>query len=295
VRNNRSSWTAIVAAARRAIESEKPAAERICYDPLARKFIGWIPYLFIKTIVVFQERRKAPLPKYILYRYRFFDDYIQKCLASGITQLVNLGAGWDSRAYRGELLERKVRTFEVDHPATQAEKIRKVKKLFPEIPTHVIYVPIDFFSGTLDAILAHGFDRSQRTLFLLEGVTQYLDAGTVESILAWIGSNASAGSTIILDYKFPPKRKQPRKGRRRMVSFMERLAAEERTHAMEKQQMDELLSRTGFINSVEKNPVKEAESYRAGSTPSKRGLKRIAVICADIGERQPSPKGAQPK
>lgn len=127
MRNNRSSWTAIVAAARRAIKSEKPAAERICYDPLARKFIGWIPYLFIKTIVVFQERRKAPLPKYILYRYRFFDDYIQKCLASGITQLVNLGAGWDSRAYRGELLERKVRTFEVDHPATQAEKIRKVK------------------------------------------------------------------------------------------------------------------------------------------------------------------------
>lgn len=126
-------------------------------------------------------------------------------------------------------------------------------------------------------------------------MTQYLDAGAVESILAWIGSNASAGSTIILDYKLPPKRKRLHKGPRRIVSILERLATEERTHGMEKQQMDELLSRTGFINSVEKNPVKEAELYRAGSTPSKRGLKRIAVVCADIGERQPSPKGAQPK
>jgi methyltransferase (TIGR00027 family) len=73
-----------------------------------------------------------------------------------IAQLVILGAGLDSRAYRDELLGGTVKTFEVDHPATQASKIRGVKKVFGETPTNVTYVPIDFSDETLDRLLACG-------------------------------------------------------------------------------------------------------------------------------------------
>ena len=49
--------------------------------------------------------------------------------------------------------------FEVDHPATQASKIKRVKKVLGTIPTNVVYVPIDFDEETLDKLLAYGFDR----------------------------------------------------------------------------------------------------------------------------------------
>ena len=61
-------------------------------------------------------------------RTRYIDDYLHECIDDEIKQLVILGAGYDSRAYRFDDLKGKVKVFELDHPATQKVKIEKIKK-----------------------------------------------------------------------------------------------------------------------------------------------------------------------
>ena len=85
----------------------------------------------------------------IVARERYIDDYLQSCIDDGLEQLVILGAGYDSRAYRFEKLKR-VKVFEVDHPATQRVKVARLKEALGELPENVVFVPIDFTKETLE-------------------------------------------------------------------------------------------------------------------------------------------------
>jgi methyltransferase (TIGR00027 family) len=287
VKEKTASWTALFVAGRRAVESEKPAAERICDDPLAEKFIGRIPLLFVKILLLWQRLRHKRLRTYVLLRCRFFDDYLRECLASGVTQVVILGAGWDSRAYRGELLEKRIRTFEVDHPATQARKIRSVKNVFPAIPDHIVYVPIDFSGGSLDPLLDHGYDPLRRTLFLLEGVVNYLETIDVESMLSWIGSRAAPHSRIIMDYQQLPNAQSPFTTRRELISSLSRSVDERLRFGADQLHMKALLDRKGFSRIEETDSITLAEKYLPGSGSTGRRRIRSVILSAEIGSREP--------
>ena len=63
---------------------------------------------------------------FLTVRERHIDEYLKVCLANGVQQVVILGAGFDSRAYRFEEFRRGVKVFEVDHPATQQAKLKQV-------------------------------------------------------------------------------------------------------------------------------------------------------------------------
>ena len=144
MKKTQASGTALGTAAMRAIESERPANERICYDPFARELTDTVFYLLIKLLAGYGERRTHGALTFIVCRCRYFDDYLQECLKSGTAQLVILGAGLDSRAYRDELLQGVVKTFEVDHPATQASKIERVKKVLRQNPHKRCLCPYRF-------------------------------------------------------------------------------------------------------------------------------------------------------
>ena len=135
MRKNRSSLTAAGIALARAVESEKPADERICYDPYARQFVpDWMYRLlgfFIKT--GYAELRGPGVIGFLMARERYIDDVLKNYLSEGLQQLVILGAGYDLRAYRFDLPGR-VKTFEVDHPITQADKLKKVTTSFRQNP-----------------------------------------------------------------------------------------------------------------------------------------------------------------
>jgi methyltransferase (TIGR00027 family) len=124
---SQSSITARGIAFARALESSLPAGERICYDPLARQMISTPFYLFCKLFAGYAEASALGVLGFLAARARYIDDYLQNCLDGGLEQLVILGAGLDSRAYRFEPLKER-RVFEVDHPATQQGKIENVKK-----------------------------------------------------------------------------------------------------------------------------------------------------------------------
>ena len=286
MRKTQASATAKGTAAMRAIESERPANERICYDPLARRLTDTVSYLLVKLFAGYGEWRTHGALTFIVCRCRYFDDYLQECLKSGIAQLVILGAGLDSRAYRDELLQGVVKTFEVDHPATQASKIGRVKKVFGEIPTNVTYVPIDFSDETLDKLLAYGFDRSLKTLFIWEGVTYYLDAEAVDATLAWVHANAILGSAIIFDYQYMLAPTQAQTRRDYLYAVISRLAGERRAFGIEKGQIEDFLERRGFTHVVDANAEQLKHLYCTGSNQGRMVAEVYAIVHAEVEKGQ---------
>ncbi len=206
MRRDRSSLTAIGIAIVRAIESERPAEERICYDPYARQFVSGFFFHLVRLFekLGYAEIRGPGVMGFLTARERHIDEFLQANLAKGLEQLVILGAGLDARAYRFEQLSRGVRVFEVDHPASQRSKIARVKKVFGQLPAHVTYVAVDFNSQALgERLLESGYDESRKTLFIWQGVTQYLTPAAVDATLACIAAHSPAGSAVIFDYMYP--------------------------------------------------------------------------------------------
>jgi len=174
MKEGKASYTAELVAIDRGVESMKPEHRRVCYDPLAVHFLSTryrvIAKSHLLTRFVYWYRRGRICPGAVgevVTRTRFIDDYLAKCIDDGIQQLVILGAGYDTRAYRTEVLKVKVRVIEVDHPDTQKVKMERLRNIFGSLPEHVVYVPIDFEKEKLDKrLFESGYDRNLKTLFI---------------------------------------------------------------------------------------------------------------------------------
>lgn len=201
------SKSAAIIAAHRAIESAKPPDQRICFDPFAEKLIPEKTTVIGETEIPKEQALnifKQFVPgfhEYFLARTRYIDDCLTCALQDGLQQLVILGAGYDSRAYRFELRRQNISVFEVDHPATQSDKKERLMKIFSILPEHVRFIPADLGSEDLGKKLhKNGYDEQLKTLFIWEGVTMYLDPQAVDQVLDFIVANSGPGSCLIFDF-----------------------------------------------------------------------------------------------
>jgi methyltransferase (TIGR00027 family) len=209
MKEGKASETAEGVTALRAVESAKPEGERVCYDPLARQFLGTKYRILggirpLTSLALWNAERRSPgVFGCITGRTRYIDDCLATCIDQGLRQVVILGAGYDTRAYRMADAMDKVKVFEVDHPATQKVKIEKVRKALGSLPDHVVYVPIDFKADRLDQrLFESGYSRDLKTLFIWEGVTMYLPAEAVDETLDFVVRNSPAGSYLVFNYIF---------------------------------------------------------------------------------------------
>jgi methyltransferase (TIGR00027 family) len=97
MRRNQSSLTATGIAIARGVESERPAGERICYDPYARQFVPTWMYRLLSFFIKsgYAELRGPGVNAFLVARERYIDDVLQQSLKEGLQQLVILGAGFD--------------------------------------------------------------------------------------------------------------------------------------------------------------------------------------------------------
>ncbi len=131
----------------------------------------------------------------VVARTALIDDWVEASAGEGCEQFVLLGAGFDTRPYRLAQVAHLM-TFEVDHPDTQRAK----KRTLPKAPQNVRFIGSDFNEGQLtSAMTAAGYDHSRRTLFLWEGVTNYLTEAAVDETLRWC-SKAAPESSLIFTY-----------------------------------------------------------------------------------------------
>ncbi len=252
MKKTQSSTTAQGMAAIRAVESEKSADRRICYDPFARKLIGRGYFLLERAFNAYSEWRSPGLIGFVVCRSRYIDDTLEQCLQKNTKQVVILGAGLDSRAYRVEATKGPVKFFEVDQPATQAAKIARVKRILGAIPPQVIYVPIDFNEESLDKLTAAGYDRSLETLFIWEGVTLYLSREAVDTTLAWVRVNSAPGSSIIFDTIHPSAfAAKPMREELKLSRWTHRLTGEALVFGIEKDTVVDFMVQRGFTRVVD--------------------------------------------
>ena len=129
MKQNQSSQSAAGVAFFRACEAQKPEAERICYDPYARAFVSGFLLSLNKLVNLpdLYEQISPGSTSFIFVRERYIDDVLKASLKDGLDQVVILGAGFDTRAYRIAGIE-KTHVFEIDFPATQETKLKSVEK-----------------------------------------------------------------------------------------------------------------------------------------------------------------------
>ena len=285
MRKNQSSLTAAGIALARAVESEKPPDERICYDPYARQFTpAWMYHIFgffIKT--GYAELRGPGVIGFLMARERYIDDVLKNCLSEGLQQLIILGAGYDSRAYRFDLPGR-VKTFEVDHPITQADKLKKVQQVFGRIPTHVTYVAVDFNTQTQsERLLTSGYDPSLISLFIWQGVTMYLTPEGVDATLAFVVNHAAPGSAIVFDYLYRAvldgAKKQNEITNMRRYRFM---TGEGLTFGIPEGTVGAFLQQRGFQQVIDVNTEALKAAYYTGKNASRKVVGGYGIVIGKV-------------
>ncbi len=140
----------------------------------------------------------------MLARTAFFDNVFIDALNKKIPQIVFLGAGYDSRAYRFAKLNSATKIIELDIAPTQNRKKKCLRKAQIDIPKHVTLVPINFNKESLKNVLEKaGYENHEKTLFLWEGVSYYLEPESVDATLEFVSHSSHNESVIALDYAIP--------------------------------------------------------------------------------------------
>jgi methyltransferase (TIGR00027 family) len=203
------SRTAQYAAFFRALESRRPARQRLFDDPLAVAFLdrslraavvaAGLPALGRALPWMLDRWIPGPRPSAVV-RTRLIDDAVRSAVAAGVQQVVILGAGFDTRAYRMPEL-RRLAVFEVDHPDTQAVKLHVLEGELETRPDLVTLVPVDFDRDHLATALADaGLQPGLATFIIWEGVASYLTPQAVDATVRWAHSVSGRGSHLVLTY-----------------------------------------------------------------------------------------------
>jgi methyltransferase (TIGR00027 family) len=135
-------------------------------------------------------------------RSRFAEDCLALAVARGVRQAVILGGGLDTFALRNPHRERGLHVIEVDHPATQAWKRKRLAEAGIAVPAWMTFAPVDLerqdlATGLVDA----GFQPGEPAFFHWLGVVPYLPRGAVTAALQFIAG--LPGSEVVFDYTEP--------------------------------------------------------------------------------------------
>jgi methyltransferase (TIGR00027 family) len=196
-----------VIALQRYAESMLPEDTRIFFDPLAIHFLDprkleWARDHPAETRAMVEDlERSAPgWSNSIRARVRYFDDVAERAARDGVRQIVVLGAGYDTRAYRIDAVKDFVRVFEVDRPPILERKTDVITRVLGAVPDYVTTVPLDLEHEDLwNRLTRAGFSEDLSTLFVLEGLVMYLPREAVERLFDGIARHAPKGSSLLFD------------------------------------------------------------------------------------------------
>ncbi len=209
MRKNRASTTAKMVALWRALADGGATTVPGFRDPYAADMLGGG---FGLALAVLRRRfnrttpaggaRVAPPYDPIPIRVAVIDAELVEAVKQGCRQVVILGAGFDTRAYRLEALA-GLKVFEVDHPATQADKRERARAL-PRALAEVVWTAVDFERDSLaERLAAAGHDAAAPTVWVWEGVVMYLADEAVSATLDAVRARSAAGSVLVLHYHEP--------------------------------------------------------------------------------------------
>lgn len=175
-----------------------PGADQLLHDDVA----GDLPF------------RDSDFTAYLAARTRFFDRAVVDALARGCEQVVVVGAGYDGRSLRYSTSS--VQWFELDHPATLADKRARLRRLGLATDSSAAVIVDLARDEVAPALAAAGHDARRPSLIICEGVTPYLDGAVVARVLRALRSRAAAESRLVVDFALTPRSDAARRSRERL-------------------------------------------------------------------------------
>jgi methyltransferase (TIGR00027 family) len=137
----------------------------------------------------------------VLARARYTEDRLAEAMRDGVAQYVVIGAGLDTFALRRPDLQNRLRVIEIDHPATQASKQKRIREAGLAPPPHLHFAPADLEKESLAEVLSRTpYDPARPAFFSWLGVTMYLTGDAIRGTLRSLRGAAAAGSLLVFDY-----------------------------------------------------------------------------------------------
>lgn len=135
------------------------------------------------------------MPDAMAVRTRFFDTFFADATRSGIRQAVILASGLDARAYR-LTWPSGMTIFEIDQPQVLAFKAAALTDLGAEPTADRRGVAVDLRDDWPAALIEAGFDRTQPTAWIAEGLLGYLPPDAQDRLLDNIAALSTDGSRL---------------------------------------------------------------------------------------------------
>ncbi len=211
--------------------------------------------------------RRLVMQKYnsstVLGRARFIEDCLENAIANGISQYVILGAGLDTFTLRRPELAESVWVFEVDHPASQADKKVRLTRAAGGLPRNLTLIPVNLETDDLrDCLLRSGFDPARPSFFSWPGVTYYLELEAIQNTLGIIADISVPGSGLVFDYAddtaFDPARISDREMKLQSIT---RQTGEPMKTGFDPAELEAELSRLGFRTLENLSPAAIEERF----------------------------------
>ena len=264
--NKKASSTALMSSFGRAFHAENEEYP-VFADDLAKELMTAEEYTAVQSYILggvqffepeidlAQQEPKALLRRLVnvliasspLCRTAYTEKALKVAVLTGTKQYVILGAGLDTFAFRETEFLSKYRVFEVDHPLTQADKLERIARAGWTIPDNLTFVPVDFTKDSLaERLIAAGFDPSAKSFFSWLGVTYYLSAEAIDTMLSALSSICADGSTLVFDYPDENFFNAPEK-RVQNTIMMAKAGGEPMQSAFSYAELEKLLEKHGFL------------------------------------------------
>ncbi|KHO28267.1 methyltransferase [Mycolicibacterium setense] len=182
--------TGVLVAAIRAEETRRP--DRLFEDPFAARLAGESgQHMLAEAIAASGDKSTLQ----IVVRTRFWDEALLSAVPP-VTQVVILAAGLDARAYRLRWPDGTT-VFELDQPAVIAAKAEALADDKPRCRR--VAIGVDLTTDWTDTLRANRFDAGLPTVWLMEGLLQYLDERAVHTLFERVDAVSAPGSVLLYD------------------------------------------------------------------------------------------------
>jgi methyltransferase (TIGR00027 family) len=203
------------------------------------------------------------LYEWVIARTKYIDDIFVHAGIEGFSQILLFGAGFDSRGVRFQSELKDAKIFELDAPTTQTMKIEQYRKRGIDVPSNLTFVPINFEKESVAQKLNEaGFTQGMKTLFVLEGVLQYLKPESACATFETIKDQAGKGSWLVFDYAHASvlHGKENQQGEEGMMKRLDKYG-ESWQFGLEEAEVEPLLNKYGFQILDRKSPKELEEAY----------------------------------
>jgi len=178
-----------------ALRLTSPALRRVCQN----RFFSW----FFNGKFISKSLR--PITAQVVSRAKYAEEKLEQAVSKDITQYVIISAGLDSFCLRRPDFSTGLQIYEIDHPATQQVKQKRLLEISTAFPEGVEFLGVDLEKRTIaEALTASTFLKEKKAFFSWLGTIPYLSEKAVYNVFRDLGSYAVRGSEIVFDYSIPP-------------------------------------------------------------------------------------------